>query len=122
MPHAASLCTLRFCLPDRPLVETTVPAGTLLIDAIRVLTIDGQLSLAWRCGRGTCGACRVQLAHPGQHGGATVSFTAMERNVLQRIGALPAEPANRSVWPDTPHLPRLACHVRCPAGMLDVSY
>ncbi|WP_374357074.1 2Fe-2S iron-sulfur cluster-binding protein [Chitinimonas sp.] len=101
-------------------IELELPAGGKLIDAVRDLARDGQLPLYWRCGQGTCGACLVYLNH-AESGQRSVSLTAKERNVLLRIGQLDGDKATL-VYPDSPTLPRLACHVLLEPGWLAVSW
>lgn len=81
--------------------------GQRLIDVVRDQVSTGKLPMNWRCGQGTCGACLVRLLHEGQP--RPVQLTGMERNVLIRIGLM--APSAAKEQPDSPELPRLACHV-----------
>ncbi|MEH6460491.1 ferredoxin [Chitinimonas sp. JJ19] len=103
-------------------LETEAETGSLLIDTVRDLVRDGCLPLYWRCGRGTCGACLVHLtAYPVQKD-AVVVMSGKERNVLARQGLLTAEQCAATCLADTPALPRLACHVVLPPGLLKVDW
>lgn len=88
---------------DAPVVATA-SAGMRLIDVVRPLALSGRLPLAWRCGQGTCGACRVRIAHAAQP--APLAMGKMERNVLARI-----VPDAATGEIDTPDTVRLACHL-----------
>ncbi|WP_188690681.1 2Fe-2S iron-sulfur cluster-binding protein [Silvimonas amylolytica] len=81
--------------------------GQRLIDVVRDQVSAGKLPMNWRCGQGTCGACLVRLLHEGQP--RPVQLSGMERNVLIRIGLM--APSAAKEQPDSPELPRLACHV-----------
>ncbi|GHD67914.1 2Fe-2S iron-sulfur cluster-binding protein [Jeongeupia chitinilytica] len=99
--------TLTFVIPDAaPLVVAVLPGGRL-IDTVRELTRDGALPLAWRCAKGTCGACLVHVEHAGS--GGMLMLGGMERNVLVRQGWLARDTPREQ--PDTAATPRLACHV-----------
>lgn len=101
-------------------LEHQAPEGSLLIDAVRELARDGRLPLYWRCGQGTCGACLVRIEHAGSGAAAPVALSGKERNVLARKGEFGEAERSAATLPDTPALPRLACHVVLPAGWLKV--
>jgi ferredoxin len=101
-------------------LQLSVPSGGLLIDPLRELARDGQLPLYWRCGQGTCGACLVYLQHAGQPG--LLSMGGRERNVLARKQMLTEAERQADSLPDTPALPRLACHVVLVPGVLKVHW
>lgn len=100
-------------------LQIEVEVGTRLIDALRLLGHDGVLSLPWRCGQGTCGACRLWLDDAGQ-GPAETVLGSKERNVLVRHRHLPADASTRQLT--LPDLPRLACHVLMPAYPLTIRW
>ncbi|WP_283151074.1 2Fe-2S iron-sulfur cluster-binding protein [Silvimonas soli] len=81
--------------------------GQRLIDVVRDQVAAGKLPMAWRCGQGTCGACVVRLLHEGQP--RPVQLGGIERNVLIRAGLM--APSAPRTLPDSPELPRLACHI-----------
>lgn len=98
-----------------------VESGGQLIDVVRDLAREGQLPLYWRCGQGTCGACLVHLESPST-GTGVVAMNGKERNVLARLGQLSEAERVAPTLPDTPALPRLACHVTLAPGWLKVSW
>lgn len=102
-------------------LTVTAPSGTQLIELVRPLAMDGQLPLYWRCGHGTCGACLVYLRHAGS-GQSVTPLSGKERNVLFRKGLLNETERAATTAPDTPALPRLACHVTLPDGWLLVRW
>ncbi|MBV8660194.1 MAG: 2Fe-2S iron-sulfur cluster binding domain-containing protein [Burkholderiales bacterium] len=102
-------------------VTMAVESGGKLIDVVRDLARDGQLPLYWRCGQGTCGACLVHL-ESASSGVGTVAMGGKERNVLARIGQLTEAQRMADALPDTPALPRLACHVVLVPGELKVRW
>lgn len=97
-------------------------AGSKLIDTVRELARDGRLPLYWRCGQGTCGACLVYLEHAASSEARPIALGGRERNVLARRGLLDESQRAAPTLPDTPSLPRLACHVVLEAGELRVSW
>ncbi|MGQ5524092.1 2Fe-2S iron-sulfur cluster-binding protein [Chitinimonas sp. PSY-7] len=101
-------------------LQVTVASGGLLIDVVRELARDGRLPLYWRCGQGTCGACLVYLEHDAQPG--VLVMSGKERNVLARKQLLDEAQRQTAGLPDTPDLPRLACHVRLPPGVFRVTW
>ena len=103
-------------------LTVSAQAGQRLIDVVRVLVRQGRLPLYWRCGQGTCGACVVYLAHAESQQARPLALSGRERNVLRRLGLLDAAQASAATLPDTPALPRLACHVLLQAGPLRVSW
>lgn len=92
-------------------LSVSAEPGQRLIDIVRELARDGRLPLYWRCGHGTCGACRVQLMHAASALALPVVLSGKERNVLLRSGAISAAERDAATLPDTPALPRLACHL-----------
>jgi hypothetical protein len=100
-------------------LELDVEASGKLIDVVRDLAREGQLPLYWRCGQGTCGACLVYLSH-AESGRTSVTLGGKERNVLVRLGKLPAEAG--STFVDNAELPRLACHVDLRPGSISVCW
>ncbi|WP_164521497.1 2Fe-2S iron-sulfur cluster-binding protein [Iodobacter ciconiae] len=80
----------------------------MLISAVRTLVSDGKLQLAWRCGQGTCGACKVRLEHAAS--GSMTLLGSKERNVMIRHAGLAAN--SPLLVTDTPDLVRLACHIQ----------
>lgn len=103
---------------SHPLI-VDVETGQRLIDALRKLGHDGVLSLPWRCGQGTCGACRIWLDDAGL-GPQEVVLSGKERNVLVRHHHLPVDASTRQ--PTSPTLPRLACHVSMPDHPLTICW
>ncbi|PHV13069.1 2Fe-2S iron-sulfur cluster-binding protein [Chitinimonas sp. BJB300] len=101
-------------------LQFTTPSSGLLIDVVRELAGDGQLPLYWRCGQGTCGACLVYLQHADQPGELVMG--GKERNVLVRMRLLNEAQRVAAYLPDTPALPRLACHVHLLPGELQVHW
>lgn len=95
-------------LQDNRRLEYTAQAQSTLISAVRSLVSDGKLQLAWRCGQGTCGACKVRLEHAGS--GSMVTLGGKEKNVMIRHAGLAAD--SPLTIPDTPELVRLACHIQ----------
>ncbi|STR45844.1 2Fe-2S iron-sulfur cluster-binding protein [Iodobacter fluviatilis] len=95
-------------LQDSTRLECEAAAESMLISAVRSLVSDGKLQLAWRCGQGTCGACKVRLEHAGS--GNMVTLGGKERNVMIRHAGLAA--GSPLTIPDTPELVRLACHIQ----------
>ncbi|MDW5414996.1 2Fe-2S iron-sulfur cluster-binding protein [Iodobacter sp. CM08] len=93
---------------DSTRLEVTTELDSMLITSVRELVSDGKLQLAWRCGQGTCGACKVRLEHAGS--GGMVTLGAKERNVMARHAGLAAD--SPLTIPDTPALIRLACHIQ----------
>ena len=90
--------------------------GDMLLDVARF----HEVPLHWRCGQGTCGACLVYLQHAGQPG--LLSMGGKERNVLARKQMLTEAERQADRLPDTPLLPRLACHVVLVPGVLKVHW
>lgn len=86
-------------------LSVAAECGELLLDVVR----RAGLPLWWRCGQGTCGACRVTLSHPAQP--RTIVMRRKERNVMIRQGFLPGSAISSDEFPDTPDANRLACHV-----------
>jgi ferredoxin len=103
-------------------IEIDVPSGGKLIDPVRELARDGKLPLYWRCGQGTCGACLVRLEHDESVQALPIALTGKERNVLARAGKLGEDQRAALTLPDTPDLPRLACHVVLAPGALTVRW
>ncbi|MEJ2795406.1 2Fe-2S iron-sulfur cluster-binding protein [Iodobacter sp. LRB] len=95
-------------LQDSTRLECTAKAESMLISAVRSLVSDGKLQLAWRCGQGTCGACKVRLEHADS--GQMVTLGGKEKNVMIRHAGLAAD--SPPTVPDTPELVRLACHIQ----------
>jgi ferredoxin len=89
-------------------LEVAAEADKKLIDVVRKLVSDGTLQLAWRCGQGTCGACKVRIEHAGS--GELLTLGAKERNVMIRHAGLAAD--SPLTIPDTAELVRLACHIQ----------
>ncbi|MBV1777124.1 2Fe-2S iron-sulfur cluster binding domain-containing protein [Burkholderiaceae bacterium DAT-1] len=102
-------------------LEAKAETESLLIDLIRPLVIEGQLPLYWRCGHGTCGACLVYIEHAGS-GHAAMQYSGKEYNVLKRQNRIAPDMASNHPCADTATLPRLACHVRIPAGDVVVKF
>lgn len=103
-------------------LQVAVPPGGLLIDAVREEAREGRLPLYWRCGQGTCGACVIYLNHAHSAQALPVALSSKERNVLARLRLLSPTERESPTLPDTPELPRLACHVRLQAGDLQVRW
>ncbi|MBY0444326.1 MAG: 2Fe-2S iron-sulfur cluster binding domain-containing protein [Burkholderiales bacterium] len=89
-------------------LEVEAEANSMLISSVRSLVSDGKLQLAWRCGQGTCGACKVRIEHAGS--GSMVTLGGKEKNVMIRHAGLAAD--SPLTIPDTPELVRLACHIQ----------
>ncbi|QDQ26305.1 2Fe-2S iron-sulfur cluster binding domain-containing protein [Chitinimonas arctica] len=106
----------------RAALEVHADDGSLLIDAVRELSREGRLPLYWRCGQGTCGACVVRLQPLEEDAERQVVMTGKERNVLARLDLLDESQRQAASLPDHPDLPRLACHVRLPEGVLKVNW
>ncbi|MBV8464972.1 MAG: 2Fe-2S iron-sulfur cluster binding domain-containing protein [Burkholderiales bacterium] len=103
-------------------LELDTPSGGKLIDPVRELARDGKLPLYWRCGQGTCGACLVRLEHAQSAQALPLALGGKERNVLARAGKLDEAQHTAATLPDTPDLPRLACHVVLRPGRLIVRW
>lgn len=86
-------------------LRVTAQDGETLLEVVR----RAGLPLWWRCGQGTCGACRVSVAHAGQP--RVITMRRKERNVMIRHGLLPKSAIATDDFPDTPEANRLACHV-----------
>ncbi|MFC4160882.1 2Fe-2S iron-sulfur cluster-binding protein [Chitinimonas lacunae] len=117
--------TTRLILQGGGMVEplrVEAETGSRLIDCVRDLARDGLLPLYWRCGQGTCGACLVRLEHAASAEARPLVLSGKERNVLARRGQLDEAQRSAPTLPDTPALPRLACHVVLPPGELRVSW
>ncbi len=103
-------------------VDIEVPSGGKLIDPVRELAREGKLPLYWRCGQGTCGACLVRVEHSDSARALPIALTGKERNVLARAGKLNEVQRTAPMLPDTPDLPRLACHVVLAPGLVTVRW
>ncbi|KAF0814809.1 hypothetical protein IGB42_00864 [Andreprevotia sp. IGB-42] len=113
-PEPAAVALRFFAADGQFLLATHAPAGSRLIDTVRLLGQQGRLNLPWRCAQGTCGTCVVHLQHASS--GGTLLMPAMERNVLIRRGLL--DTAEKPTGIDEKQTARLACHVRCSADLL----
>ena len=95
---------LTFCSDRLPApVVCHVVSGTPRIDVVR----DLGLPLYWRCGHGTCGACRVYLTHAAQP--CTADWCRKERHVQHRQGLITAAEVPLDTIDDSPTRLRLAC-------------
>lgn len=79
--------------------------GEMLIDVVR----RADVPLYWRCGHGTCCACRVRITHVAQP--RDVSWSRKERNVQARHGLIDAATQARDTIDDSPERWRLACNL-----------
>ncbi|MDK2123205.1 2Fe-2S iron-sulfur cluster-binding protein [Parachitinimonas caeni] len=104
-----------------PLAVEATP-GSKLIDIVREQVRDHGLPLYWRCGQGTCGACLVRLKHTQSGLARPITLSSKERNVLHRLGQFDDTQRATTDHPDTPALPRLACHVVVDEEDLEVNW
>ena len=88
------------------LARVAAEPGAVVLDLVR----QHAIPLHWRCGQGTCGTCRLRIAHAAQP--RPLVLSGKERNVLLREGLLPGvRPDAADIMADLAEQWRLACHV-----------
>ena len=78
-------------------------------DALLGLAEANGIKIPCECRDGVCGSCLVKVTHLDGERVKAIMLTDKEYSVLQSIGKLPADEAERALVGDIPPTYRLAC-------------